>query len=145
MRRLRCQCAPTGALGLAQPAGAEQAHRLLQIGARRARLKQLAHAPFKRSRAMRLARWYRQTRAQSMAAGDKSTSTPVSMCDGEHPRRDAAMNDVKSSDEAIGMPARRNGRSHTSRQLAEATGHRVAGRLEQAIELYRRAVLLAPN
>jgi tetratricopeptide (TPR) repeat protein len=82
-----------------------------------------------------------------MAAGGNFMRRPVIMFDRGCPRPDAAMNDLKSSDEAIGMRARArpNGRPQASRQLAQAARHRAAGRLEQAIELYRRAIALAPN
>jgi Flp pilus assembly protein TadD len=58
------------------------------------------------------------------------------------------MNDFESRDGDIGVRARRarrRGRSHASRHLAQAARHRAAGRLEQAIELYQHAVAMAPN
>lgn len=58
------------------------------------------------------------------------------------------MKDVETRDEAVGGRARRmrrDGRSHASRQLADAARHREAGRPEQAIGLYQRALALAPN
>jgi tetratricopeptide (TPR) repeat protein len=49
-------------------------------------------------------------------------------------------------DEGVRTRPRRGGRSDTAARLrAEAARHREAGRLEQAIALYRQAVALAPN
>ena len=57
------------------------------------------------------------------------------------------MKDVETREAVAGRAprVRRDGRSHASWQLAEAALHREAGRVEQAIECYRRAVALAPN
>jgi tetratricopeptide (TPR) repeat protein len=57
------------------------------------------------------------------------------------------MNDIDRDEAAAvrGRRSRRDGRSHVSRQLSEAAGHREGGRLEQAIGLYQRALAVAPN
>jgi Flp pilus assembly protein TadD len=59
------------------------------------------------------------------------------------------MKDVATDEDAIGMPPRRargRNRSQASARLrADAARHRDAGRLEQAVETYRRAVALAPT
>jgi tetratricopeptide (TPR) repeat protein len=58
------------------------------------------------------------------------------------------MKDVESRDDVRrrGRQPRQDGRSGTAARLrTEAARHREAGRLEQAIELYRRALALAPS
>jgi len=72
------------------------------------------------------------------------------MSDGQRLRPDAVMQDGESRNEGVkGRRVRqsRQGRGlHTAARLrAEAARHREAGRPEQAIELYRQAVALAPK
>src|SRR5215467_11654888 len=71
------------------------------------------------------------------------------MSDGAGPRPDAAMKHAESTDEGARgrrRSPRQNRRSDTAARLRkEAAHHREAGRLEQAISLYQRALALAPN